>query len=675
MTDSDPILGADRYHAEMTEALDLGQLSFLNSESQNAVRTELFGIPYLDLVGKETPYWGEIPQSSLREILEADDVERAFDETVRKLGKPHLSDYALNVGRRAAWLSVLPAAGGGPHPNPLPAGEGDRKDTVETHRCPRGGECALDVGAGFGANTLALAQSYAHVVATDIVPERLAFIGKRCRQRGIENVTLLRAPFETVPLAAAVADLVVCNGVLEWVGAWDAEGDPEEAQRAMLRRLSLTLKEDGLLYIGIENRFGLAAWRGAPDHSGLRFTSLPPRVIARLMVRAAARVRARKAQVGEYTVQQDYRTYTHSAHHWRRILNDCGYSSVRIWGANDYNYAQFAFPVDEPRAVEILATWKTAANRPRFLNRAIAKATFRLPHCLLMVASPRSSPPLEERIERTLESFGMAPSRVRVLAVDTRSHDQWIRRFVLEVDGQIQLLTAMPQQIAEQRSLERVRLTETGAHPEKPAIRTSEGISFLLEPFRREPSLLHAPIRGNAVARLLEQWSRDRLLHYFALESAGRAPVVERRFSTEDAERLIDCAPEPFDSIASLKERARRLIGATLRFGVAHGDLAPDNVFLDGADLVIEDWNETISDAPVALDLTFLAFTWAFVKGLRREGIRSALAALRRCLTPDEFAKRQELLCLALLHWRTLKEPKFWEEARRRVEVALSLQE
>ncbi|RMG25806.1 MAG: methyltransferase domain-containing protein [Armatimonadetes bacterium] len=620
--------------------------SFLNSEAKSGTHVERFGVKYLDLTEGETPYWGEIPQEALQEVLQAEDVEKAFDETVRKLGKPRLSDYALNVGRRAAWRSVLPIDSG---------------------------ELAWDVGAGFGANTIALAQRFEHVVATDIVPERLAFIGKRCERRGIENVTLIRAPFEKVPLSADVADLIVCNGVLEWVGAWGAEQDPEEIQRSVLRRLCLALKESGHLYIGIENRFGLAAWRGVPDHSGLRFTSLMPRAVASLVMRAAASVKARKAEVGDYTVQRDYRTYTHSPSHWRRMLSDCGFAQVRIWGANDYNYTEYAFPTDEPEAAEILSIWKSAANRPHLLNRAIAAATFRLPHCLLVQASPRSAAQLDEKLREALQQLGEERSAFRVLAVDTRSHDQWIRRYVLRMGDEIRLLTLMPEEIAAQRSRQRVRLTPTGASTEEPKTVSHNGEAILLEPFRKNPSLLHTPIGGPEIARKLEQWSHDRFSHYLTLQCGADPRVAERRFSQIDADRLIEAAPEPFSEAQALKDRARRLIGSSLRFGVAHGDLAPENLFLDGEDLVIEDWNDTVPDAPVAMDLLFLAFTWAYGKGLRHREIHSCLSALHRTLTPDEFAKRHALLCLSLLHWRALRETTFLEEAQRRIRVALAL--
>src|ERR1019366_6661450 len=88
-----------------------------------------------------------------------------------------------------------------------------------------------------------------------------------------------------LPLADKSFDLVVCNGVLEWVGEWDLQGDPRSAQLRFLRSICRLLKDDGGLVIGIEIRIGYDNFLGRLDRSGLPYTGLVPRRLASFLLR------------------------------------------------------------------------------------------------------------------------------------------------------------------------------------------------------------------------------------------------------------------------------------------------------------------------------------------------------------------------------------------------------
>lgn len=202
-------------------------------------------------------YWGEIPLDEMRranEIAEQTSWEEAVDRVVNDRV---LRDYIRN-SERAAFQYLW---------NLTPESE------------------ILDIGAGWGAIAAGLAENFARVVAVEGVWERSRFLRTRMTQMGHDNVEVICANLLELPLQAGQFDAVVLNGVLEWVGLASREGNPRDLQVAFLQRVHGLLKPGGIVCVGIENRIGWMLWRGARDHSGLRFTSLMPRKVADLWCR------------------------------------------------------------------------------------------------------------------------------------------------------------------------------------------------------------------------------------------------------------------------------------------------------------------------------------------------------------------------------------------------------
>src|SRR6202044_2316930 len=75
----------------------------------------------------------------------------------------------------------------------------------------------LDLGAGTGTTSHALAQRFREVVALEPVLERVQFMRLRFAQENLSNVQLVRSSLWTLPFAPESFDLVAMNGVLEWV--------------------------------------------------------------------------------------------------------------------------------------------------------------------------------------------------------------------------------------------------------------------------------------------------------------------------------------------------------------------------------------------------------------------------------------------------------------------------
>lgn len=179
------------------------------------------------------------------------------------------------------------------------------------------GASILDVGAGWGTITTPLARSFKSVTAMDSSISRLTFAKIRMEQENLNNVDFLCADILNHPLAEKQYDLVVFNGVLEWAGESLTNEDPRTIQLKVLRNAQKLLKDDGCLYIGIENQYGFKYLVGEPDdHTGIQNITFLPRD------EADSLMQARKGL--------GYRTYTYSIEGYKELLQQTGFASVEF---------------------------------------------------------------------------------------------------------------------------------------------------------------------------------------------------------------------------------------------------------------------------------------------------------------------------------------------------------
>jgi SAM-dependent methyltransferase len=253
------------------------------------------------------PYWGEIGQKEIMSLL--------------------------NAGCASGWRRAVECLSSSMQANIMGTGRAAFQDLLPIPD----GSTVLDVGAGLGCIATDLALRH-RVVALEGVPERAQFIALRKAQDALRNLTVVNADLNTIRFDAAQFDAVVVNGVLEWVGLFDLSVSPDIAQLRFLRRLRTALSDRGYLYVGIENRIGWDQLSGTPDHSGLPYTSLMPRFVARWRCNRASDYRA-QGNAG-------YRTYTYSYYGYRRLFRRAGFDIHNFWIApRGYNLPTELVPV------------------------------------------------------------------------------------------------------------------------------------------------------------------------------------------------------------------------------------------------------------------------------------------------------------------------------------------
>lgn len=252
------------------------------------------------------PYWGEIPQGAMIEVLRAARTswrEALLDSSDPKVTRP--AEMILNLSR-ANWCLLTDL----PH------------DTR-----------VLDIGAGMGANSHALALRYRDVVAVEPVTERVQFMRQRFEQESLRNIRIVQTSLWDLPFPEGSFDLIVLNGVLEWVAQGRA-GNPRDVQLAALRVVARLLRRGGVLYVGIENRFSAGHFVGYRDpHAGLPWVTILPRLIADRYAR-------RKGE------REGYRNYLYSAAGYRKLLREAGFANVDPYLAlPSYNHPKFFIPL------------------------------------------------------------------------------------------------------------------------------------------------------------------------------------------------------------------------------------------------------------------------------------------------------------------------------------------
>jgi 2-polyprenyl-3-methyl-5-hydroxy-6-metoxy-1,4-benzoquinol methylase len=132
-------------------------------------------------------------------------------------------------------------------------------------------DSVLEIGAGCGAITGALAKKAGKVTCVDLSMKRSLINAHRHHQQ--ENLEIHVGNFEDVEKTLGDKyDVITLIGVFEYAVGYISGSNPYEE---FLQVIKKRLKRKGRIIIAIENRFGLKYWAGCnEDHTGLYFEGI-----------------------------------------------------------------------------------------------------------------------------------------------------------------------------------------------------------------------------------------------------------------------------------------------------------------------------------------------------------------------------------------------------------------
>jgi SAM-dependent methyltransferase len=309
------------------------------------------GESYIDFIPETSFYAGEVPKSEMNELLKNIDnigYHSALNLFLQKFS--YLRQYIADK-KRVDWVY----------------------NVLENSRI----NC-LDIGSGLGNISENLSFIFENVYSVEAVKERIEFQKRRFKNSKRSNIYISRGNVLSLPFKDNFFDFIVCNGVLEWIGMMNTEQNPRKTQIAFLQELKRVLKENGKIYVGIENRLGLDFILGAKDHSGLRYTSLIPRFLANFIVK---RYGNSGGIYGDNTIQKKeergYFTYTYTIHGYRSLFKDAGLKVRALWVYPSYNQPYFSGFLEDKIGIKGFV---------KFIKNMQSKATLSTPRSKLAVS-------------------------------------------------------------------------------------------------------------------------------------------------------------------------------------------------------------------------------------------------------------------------------------------------
>lgn len=532
-------------------------------------------------INPSTYYWGEIPREAML---------RTLDRARRSSCRQAVAEVAQETG----WL-----------PAPRYIFSPGRVDWFPEVPCRRGMRI-LDMGSGWGNLAFLLSQHFDEVYSLEGILERADFQQIRREQDGVHNLFVVNSDLTVLPFQPATFDLVVLNGVLEWMGLADIARNPREVQLSVLRGLGEILRPGGYLYIGTEARVSYAAMKGARDHSGLPYTSLLPRPLADLVMRWYSRAHHRTEDV----TPRSYRTYTYTPRAYGRLLAESGYSNTRIsWVVPTYNRPCYSAPFECPHALR----FHKQERGERRVKKRIESALFRaatycgleryLMSTLSIVASAQGNPypTLLESVCLSLQQRGFrvsASQSLRCTPVWKEMNTRTKIRYIL-----FNLHTHRPEVMLKfprtRESVEVFRREErsfTSIAARCPGLAEVRGAHYLsIEGF---PVLCERFFAGTAFRRQLgSEQAYAAVMHWLAQFQASAQGDSQTMAILPAAGNAVERLSTRVGVEQQVREFLQQWLDATSKFEdtpvpsvPVHGDFTINNTLLSPDEVFITDW-------------------------------------------------------------------------------------
>jgi len=230
----------------------------------------------------------------------------AIDNYSNKIGK-YTYNYIVDESR-ADWLIYLPTL----------------KNSI-----------VLDIGSGWGNIAIMLAKRCEKYYCCDANVYNLRLLNSRLRDNNINNTELFQYDANDIlklPFNDKSVDVVILNGVLEWMGNIEHKLSPRQIQIMALKEINRVLKKDGIVFIGIENRYAMGHLLGARPHGEIPFIGLLPRFLSNIIT---------KLKTGKR-----HGTYIYSVAGYRKLLHRANFKMQTAFLAfPDYRFPNTIVPL------------------------------------------------------------------------------------------------------------------------------------------------------------------------------------------------------------------------------------------------------------------------------------------------------------------------------------------
>ncbi len=543
----------------------------------------------LDLVGKTSPFLGEIPHSDMHCVLEiarAEGCAKALRYMFDRF--PELAYYVLSPDR-IDW--IFHCLGG-----------------IEQGSC-------LDIGSGWGNLTFSLAKYFSKVWSMDLVSDKIEFQSIWKRQLEADNVRLLRANMTKLPFDNNRFDLVVANGILEWVGYFPSHISPTRIQLSFLREANRVLKNSGCLYLGVDNRIGLQFLFGGKDHSGLSFTSLMPRSLANIYTKLFANTSS--IYDPEKLVPIRYSNYTYTLLGYLKLLRKAGFRNIKVfWVYPSYNSPKHSGPFEDLESfrsyLKHVDKFDGSSTRKKLVIK-IAKYTplkimavpfyFFFPNFLIFAYKNKISPNFESELLR----YSGASKYFR------KSGSKRQNYFLLDNFGKIVCIAKTqryPQKFSTLVKEKELLKRFSGITSELTEIK---GRPTLFVPFRGKPLNIYDITNNLKVIEWLTSFQQNTSKGALDIEALGRQ-IHNLLLFTDDLEvsnPTKSCIRKQLEQLIAITK------SASIQTVASHGDLWYKNILInESGTLTILDW-EHFKERDVPLfDILFFVITNAAKQGL-----------------------------------------------------------
>ena len=405
------------------------------------------------------------------------------------------------------------------------------------------GSRVLEIGAGCGAVTGALCGKGLEVYSVDLSLRRSTINYER--HKDCEDLHLVVGNLNDVSFPEPF-DYILLIGVLEYAGRFTEGGHPYRSFLENIRRL---LKPDGKLLLAIENRFGLKYFAGAPeDHLGEAFVGL----------------RGYDPQVGIRTFSKSELT---------NLLEQSGFRGHRFY----YPYPDYKFPLEifteETLVSQHYGKPFQVFDRDRLEIFPEAKVAGILTEDGAAGALANSF-----LVEASLEAAALDPEHVFYAKLNSGRNEPF--RIGTRIVG-----TDAPGCVAKYALADAAvpHIQRIAKNENRLAERRN-----VLKGERRGPEVVYPFCRGKTLEDILREAAARE-------DAAGVVDVFERLRELS----LIDAAEaEEAPAFAQWFGEEKLSAPAAVYTAPADVDMVPDNVFVEGDELILTDC-EWVTDFPV----------------------------------------------------------------------------